>query len=305
MKSNFTLIIIAGPTGIGKTALAIKLAKVLKTEVISCDSRQVYKEMSIGTAVPTVKEQDGIPHHLLQHKSIFDYYNASIFENEVLSIIEQKKNTHDCIIMTGGSGLYMDAVCYGIDDMPTINMDIRNTFRSIFETDGLEKIKELLKLADPEYYAMVDLNNPKRILKALEITEMTGIPYSKQLKRTPKNRNFNILKIGLTQERNILYEKVDNRVNHMIQTGLLKEAKVLYPINKQTQINSLNTVGYKELFEFFDKKIPIDEAIQKIKFNTHAYIRRQITWFSKYSDMNYFDVGATSDIVQFVFKNCK
>lgn len=280
-----TLVIIAGPTAVGKTDLAIDAARLLNTEIINADSRQIYREMVIGTAVPTKDQQIQVKHHFINHKSIHEYYNASMFEMEVLDFLGVFFATHDQVVMTGGSGMYIDAVCRGIDDIPTVDPEIRNRVRMEYETTGLEGIRLRLKHVDPEYYLKVDLKNPVRIMKALEIAEMTGKPYTAFLTGTPKSRDFVTIKIGLDLPRQELHERINRRVDMMMDQGLLLEAQSLYPFK---HLNSLNTVGYKELFEYFDGKRALDEAVEMIKGHTRQYARRQLTWFHRDKEMRWF-----------------
>ena len=269
-----TLIVIIGPTAIGKTELCIELAESLNTEIISADSRQIYNELNVGTAKPSEKELKRVPHHFIGKKSIHDYYTAGMFELDVLELLENLFNKHNQIIMTGGSGLYINAVCEGIDALPRVDPEIRNKLIEQYENEGIQSLRHDLKRLDPEYYEVADLKNPKRLLKALEITVMTGKPYSSFLTRPKKERPFNILKIGLNKDREELYDNINMRVDEMIDNGLLEEAKKLY---KHKGLNALNTVGYKELFEYLDDTITFKRAIELIKRNTRRYAKRQLT----------------------------
>lgn len=280
--SKKRLIVLAGPTAVGKTSVAIRLAKQLNTEIINADSRQVYREMHIGTAFPSPQEQAEVRHHFLGHRSIHESYNASMYEEEVISFLHNWYTTNDVIVMVGGSGLYIDAVCKGIDDLPAIDPEIRIQCRALYNSYGLEEIKNRLRMIDPDYYGIVDLNNPQRILKALEVTQMTGKPYSSFLKRTEKKRVFQAVKIGLDLSRAELHNRINYRVDKMIEDNLIGEARTLFPYR---HLNALNTVGYKELFDHFDGKTGLSEAIEKIKAHTRQYARRQLTWFRK--DKNY------------------
>ncbi len=280
-----TLVIIAGPTAVGKTDLAIDAARLLNTEIINSDSRQIYREMVIGTAVPTKDQQQQVKHHFINHKSIHEYYNASMFEMEVLDFLGSFFSNHDQVVMTGGSGMYIDAVCRGIDDIPTVDPEVRKRIRMEYELTGLEGIRLRLKHVDPEYYRKVDLKNPVRIMKAIEIAEMTGRPYSAFLTGTPKTRAFSTVKIGLDLPRQELHERINRRVDMMMKHGLLEEARSLYP-NKH--LNALNTVGYKELFGYFDGQYSLDEAVEMIKGHTRQYARRQLTWFRRDKEMKWF-----------------
>ncbi len=283
--SRKTMVIITGPTAIGKTDLAIDVARLLNTEIINADSRQVYQEMVIGTAVPTEVQQQQAKHHFINHKSIHESYNASIFETEVLDFLSRFFSSHDQVVMTGGSGMYIDAVCRGIDDIPTVDPEIRNRIRLEYETTGLEGIRLKLKHLDPEYYRQVDLKNPVRIMKAIEIAEMTGRPYTAFLTGTAKARAFSTLKIGLDLPRQELHGRINRRVDLMMKQGLLEEVRSLYPYK---HLNPLNTVGYKELFGYLDGKHSLDEAVEMIKGHTRQYARRQLTWFHRDKEMKWF-----------------
>lgn len=281
-----SLIVIVGPTGIGKTDMAIAIAKHYNTEIISADSRQIYKELKIGTAVPDDNQLQEVRHHFIGNRSIFDYYNASMFEIEVLDTLNKLYNTYDSVVMTGGSGMYIDAVCNGIDDIPTVDQEIRQNLIDRLNTEGIESLRKELKIIDPDYYARVDLKNPKRILKALEISVMTGKPYSSFLTQPRKKRDFDIIKIGLTMDRDMLYERINKRVDQMIESGLIEEARSFHP---PKNINALNTVGYKELFDYFDGNISLEKAIELIKRNTRHYARKQITWFMRDKEISWFE----------------
>ncbi len=288
-----TLIVILGPTGIGKTALSIELAKHYRTEILSSDSRQFYRELKIGTAAPTPKELSQVKHHFIGNISIHDYYNVSMFENQAIDVLNNIYKTKDTAIMVGGSGMYIDAVCGGIDNMPDIDSEIRNSLIEKYKTEGIETLRMELKRLDPEHYKKVDLKNYKRILRALEVCYQTGKPYSSFHKNTKKQRDFNIKKIGLFMKREELYERINLRVDLMIKDGLIDEAKKYFPYR---ELNALNTVGYKELFEYFDKKITLDEAIRLIKRNTRHYAKRQISWFNRYDDINWVEKDKIDDI---------
>lgn len=291
------LIVILGPTGVGKTKVAVEVAKKLNTEIISCDSRQIYKELKIGTAVPSEKELAEIKHHFIQTKSIHDYYNASMFEFEVLELLDKLFIKCDHVLMAGGSGLYINAVCDGIDDLPAVDPNLRKELIEKYDNEGIEGLRKQLKLLDPEYYAIVDLKNHKRILKAIEVSLATGKSYSSFLQHQKKERPFDILKIGLSVERKELYNRINNRVDKMMEDGLLEEAKKFY---KYRHFNSLNTVGYKELFDHLDNKITIYEAIDKIKRNSRNYARKQQTWFRKDKDIKWFSFDEINQIIEFI-----
>lgn len=280
------LIVLCGPTGIGKTRVAIGLARHLKCEIISADSRQLFKEMCIGTAVPKEEELHIVPHYFIQSHSIHQYYNASMYEVEVLHFLEKYFERNNTIIMVGGSGLYIDAVCRGIDDLPTIDQEVREKWATLFKKEGIDSLKQKLQEVDPEYLSGVDQNNPKRLLKAIEVHEMTGKPYSSFLKHEAKTRPFNILKIGLDTQRDRLYKQINERVDRIISQGLVAEAKNLFSCR---HLSPLNTVGYKELFAHFDGETTLEATIEKIKDHTRAYARRQLTWFRRDKDIRWFE----------------
>ena len=292
-----SLIILLGPTGVGKTDLSIEIAKYYHTEIISCDSRQIYKEMKIGTAVPNQQVLAEIPHHFIQSHSIHEYYNASKFEQEVLERLDNLFREYDTILMTGGSMLYIDALCKGIDDLPNVDDDIRNSLIKRFETEGIEPLKKSLSQLDPVYFQEVDLKNPKRILHALEISLMTGQPYSSFRTNPSKERNFNIIKVGLNCEREILYNRINRRVDLMFHDGLEKEAFELYPFRN---LNALNTVGYRELFDYFENRITLAEAKDKIKANSRKYARKQLTWFRHDPEITWFTPGKKDEILSYI-----
>jgi tRNA dimethylallyltransferase len=297
-----TLIVLTGPTGIGKTDLSIKIATHFNTEIISCDSRQIYKEMKIGTAVPEQIYLETIPHHFIQTLSVKDYYNASKFEFDVLEKLKTLFNTKEQVIMTGGSMMYIDAVCRGIDDLPTVDPQLRKQLLDQYEAEGLENIRMQLKKVDPEYYNKVDLKNPKRILHALEIFFMTGKPYSSLRTNKRKKRDFDIIKIGLNRDRAELYDRINRRVDIMVENGLIEEARSLH---RYKDLNTLNTVGYRELFSYFDGEISYEEAIEKIKANSRKYARKQLTWFRRDEDMNWFHPDESEKIIEFLDNSIK
>lgn len=292
-----TLIIVLGPTGIGKTNLSIQLALALNTEIISADSRQIYKELHIGTAIPNSQQLHTVKHNFIQTHSIHNYYNASQFETEVLQYLKLLFKKYDSVVMTGGSMLYIDVVCNGIDNLPAIDQDVRIGLEERFKNDGLENLRAELKKIDPEYYQLVDLKNHKRILHALEIFYSIGKKYSSYRTNEKKKRDFNILKIGLNTNRAVLHQRINQRVDQMIEDGLIEEARSVYPFK---HLNSLNTVGYKELFSYFDGEIPKEEAIELIKRNSRRYARRQLTWFHKDPDINWFDIGNEVKIIDHI-----
>ena len=292
-----TLIVILGPTGVGKTKTAIEVARFFRTEIISADSRQVYKELSIGTAVPSVSELEQARHHFIHAFSIRDYYNASRFETDVLNLLEELFQQKSMVLMVGGSMLYLDAVCKGIDDLPTVDIALRESLIRDLETEGLENMRLRLKKLDPDYYRQADLKNPKRILHALEICLMTGKPYSSLRSNTVKKRPFRIIKAGLNCSREALYDRINKRVDKMVEDGLIEEARKVYPLK---HLNALDTVGYKELFAHFDGKITRDEAIQQIKNNTRKYARKQLTWFRKDKSVRWFEPGEENKVIHYI-----
>lgn len=300
VKKN-TLIVIVGPTGIGKTNLGIYLAQKLDTEIISADSRQFYKELKIGTAVPTDDELKLVKHHFIANKSIHDYYNASSFEFEVIDLLATLFKEKKQIILLGGSGMYIDAVCRGIDDLPEIDMKIRNKLINKYEKEGIESLRFELKRLDPEYYAIADLKNHKRLLKALEISMMTGQPYSVFRKKITKKRDFSTIKIGLNMGRDALYQGINQRVDKMIGEGLVEEAREFH---RYKSLNSLNTVGYKELFPYFENEYPLERAIELIKRNSRRYAKRQLSWFNRDKEINWFKPDEKEKIFNFVIEKC-
>lgn len=291
------LIVISGPTGIGKTDLSIDIALEFNTEIISSDSRQVYKELKIGTAVPSDDQLKKVKHHLIGHKSVYDYYNASMFEVEVLELLNNLFVDHNEVIMTGGSGMYINAVCNGIDELPDIDMEIRNDLIEKHKKEGIESLRMQLKMLDPESYQKIDLKNAKRILKALEVSLQTGKPYSSFLLGNKKERDFEIIKIGLQRDRAELYERINIRVDQMVEEGLVDEAQQFY---KDRSLNSLNTVGYKELFEHFDGTITLEKAIELIKRNSRHYAKRQISWFARDKEIVWFNPENFNEIINFI-----
>jgi len=292
-----SLIILLGPTGVGKTELSIEIASHFATEIISCDSRQIYREMSIGTAVPDANTLEKILHHFIHSHSIQDYYNASKYEMEVLDKLDLLFEKSNVVLMTGGSMMYIDAVCKGIDNLPEIDTELRNSLIRRMNNEGIESLRTELRYIDPVYYKEVDLRNPKRILHALEICMMTGKPYSSFRTNKAKARDFNIIKVGLNRERGILYNRINLRVDKMFSEGLVDEARRLYPFR---HLNSLNTVGFKELFDFFDGSISVEEAKEKIKANSRKYARKQLTWFGRDPSITWFSPEMINDIVSFI-----
>ena len=282
------LLVLLGPTGVGKTALSIDLAEYYNCHIISADSRQFFKGLEIGTAAPTAAELSRVHHHLVGMLDISDYYSASEFERDALQIIEKEHRKQDIVIVSGGSMMYIDALCNGIDDVPTIDENLRREVYALYQEEGLEPIKARLKILDPAFYNEVDLKNYKRVIHALEVCLMTGKPYSSFRTKTRKERPFKITKIGLMREREELYERINLRVDNMMKQGLLEEAQRLYPFR---HLNSLNTVGYKELFKYFDGEWTLDFAIEKIKQNTRIYSRKQMTWFKRDEEINWINLS--------------
>jgi len=293
------LVVITGPTASGKTALAIQLAETLHTEIISVDSRQIYRELNIGVARPSPAELKAIPHHFIGIVSINDYYNASMYEMQVLELLETLFEKYRVVLMAGGSGLYIDAVCRGIDDLPTVDPLIRKDLLQQWKEKGLDPLLQKLHQLDPEYYAAADVRNPKRVLKALEVSIQTSRPYSSFLTRNTKERPFRILKIGLQAERERLYKQIDNRVDKMVSEGLVEEAHSLLPWRG---LNALNTVGYKELFGYFDGQYDINEAVRLIKRNSRRYAKRQMTWFQRDKEITWVQNNCSEDILSLIKK---
>ncbi len=294
-----TLVVLTGPTGIGKSAIAINIARHFNTEIVSSDSRQIFKELKIGTAVPSPKELAAVKHHFIHSHSITENYNASRYETEALQLLETLFAKKDIVLLVGGSMLYIDAICKGIDTMPDVDPEIRTALKTQFEKEGLESLRLQLKKQDPEYYKTVDLKNPARIIHALEICLMTGKPYSSFRSSPNKKRPFSIIKIGLNTDRQILHDRINKRVDLMMEAGLEAEAKSVYP---QKQLNALNTVGYRELFSFFDGEISKEKAVELIKRNSRRYARKQLTWFRKDEKMNWFEPDQTKEIIEYINK---
>jgi len=272
------LIVLTGPTAVGKTAASLDIARHYGIPVINADSRQIYRELQIGTARPTEAQMQNIPHYFVGSLSLNDYYSASLFEQQVLSLLKELMTKSNYALLSGGSMMYIDAVCDGIDDIPTIDDATRALMKQRLTDEGLEALCKELKRLDPDYYEVVDLQNPRRVVHALEICTMTGKTYTSFRKKEKRERPFDIIKIGLNRPREELYDRINRRVDQMVADGLLEEAKTLYPMKS---LNALNTVGYKELFDYFDGRWSLDEAIERIKGNTRRYARKQLTWFKK------------------------
>lgn len=292
-----TLFVIVGPTGVGKTSLCLKVAEHLNTVIINADSRQVFKEIPVGTAAPTKDERKSIRHFFVGNLHINEYYNASKYEQDVLKLLNILFKYKDNVIMSGGSMMYVDAVCKGIDDIPSVDDNIRKTLQERFDKEGLSGISKELALLDPDYYVIVDKNNHKRIIHALEICLSTGKPYSSFRKNTTKERPFRIIKIGLNMDRQRLYERIDLRVEQMIHDGLIQEALNVY---EYKNLNALNTVGYKETFEYLDGLCTLDNAIFRIKSNTHKYCRKQLTWFRRDPNIHWFSPDNIEEIINYI-----
>jgi len=297
MAKNKTLIVIAGPTAIGKTALAITLAQHFTTEIISADSRQFFKEMSIGTAKPHADELAAAKHHFIDSHSINTFFSTGDFEKQALGLLDEIFTRQDLAIMVGGSGLYLDAVTKGLDELPDTDMEIRAQLNNLFETEGLEPIKAQLEAADPEYYEKVDQANTQRLIRGLEFFLSTGKKVSSFLTNSRKERAFNIIKIGLNMERPLLYERINHRVDIMLQEGLLEEVKSLIEFRA---LNALKTVGYAELFDYLDGTITYDVAVEKIKQNTRRFAKRQLTWFRRDTQIHWFSPDQSAEVINFV-----
>ena len=293
-----TLIVITGPTAVGKTALTLELAKHYGIPVINADSRQIYKELRIGTAAPTEEQLRQVHHYFVGTKSIDDYYNASMYEQEVLECLEAQPSNIN--LLTGGSMMYIDAVCNGIDDIPTIREDIREEMKRRYAEEGIEALCEDLKRLDPEHYAIVDRQNYRRVIHALEICYQTGRTYTSFRTQQKKERPFRIVKIGLNRDRQELYDRINRRVDDMMEQGLLDEVR---SVLDKRNMNALNTVGYKELFDYLDGRWSLDEAVERIKGNTRRYARKQLTWFKRDENMKWFHPDQQQDILNYITNN--
>ncbi len=285
-----TLLVLLGPTGVGKTEWSIRVAEVLGSPILSADSRQIYKEMIIGTAAPDKNQLERVDHYFVGKLEPEEYYSASEFEDEALSLLDELHTQYSTIVMTGGSMMYIDAVCKGIDEIPTIDDKLRSDLRELYDKEGLDPIRRQLKILDPVFYNEVDLKNPKRVIHALEICLMAGKPYSSLRKNTKKERPFRIIKVGFNRDRKELYDRINLRVDKMVDDGLIEEARGLYP---RRHLNSLNTVGYKELFEYFDGVCSLEFAIDKIKQHSRNYARKQLSWFRR--DENIYWINLSND----------
>lgn len=290
-----TLIVVTGPTGVGKTEATLRLAEHFGVPVINADSRQIFAEIPIGTAAPTAAQQARVRHYFVGNHHLEDYYSASLFEEDVLKIINEASSKVS--LLSGGSMMYIDAVCKGIDDIPTIRPEVRQEMMQLLESEGLEKMCELLHEWDPEHWAVVDRNNPRRVIHALEICKQTGRTYTSFRSNTIKERPFNIIKIGLNRDRETLYQRINQRVLQMIDDGMIEEAQRVYP---KRMLNSLNTVGYKELFEYLDGLTTLDEAIFKIQSSTRRYARKQLTWYKRDAEMTWFSPDNIEEILNYL-----
>lgn len=292
------LIAIVGPTAIGKTAVSIALASHFKSEILSADSRQFFKEMSIGTAVPSEEELAEVPHHFIQHISITDNYSVGDYERDALQLLEAKFKTHNLLFMVGGSGLYVDAVVKGLDIFPEVNPKIREDLQEIYDQKGLEPLQEQLKKLDPDYYQKVDIQNPHRLIRSLEVCIESGMPYSSFLGKNKPKRDFEVIKIGLQADRKVLYDRINRRVDLMIEAGLLEEARNL---ESKKHLNALQTVGYKELFSYFENEISLEKAIEEIKKNSRRYAKRQLTWLRKEAYIEWFEYNENvENIIKYI-----
>lgn len=296
------LVVLIGPTAVGKTETSFAIASHFACPIISADSRQMYRGMEIGTAMPTQEELARHKHYFVGQLTPGDYYSAARYEEEVLALLEKEFPHHPTMLMSGGSMMYIDAVCKGIDDIPTVDDETRRMIIEKYEREGLEQLSNELKILDPEYYAEADIKNPKRVMHALEICYMTGKPYSSFRKQAKKERPFNIIKIGLRREREELYERINRRVDIMMEQGLVEEVKQFYHLKEH---NSLNTVGYKEIFKYLDGEWTLPYAIEKIKQNTRIYSRKQVTWYRKDEEIAWFHPCETAEIIAYIEKELK
>ena len=292
-----TLVVILGPTGVGKTDTCIKVAKYFNVPIINADSRQIFQELPIGTAAPTQAQQQEVKHYFVGNHHIDDYYSASMFEQDALHLLDQLFVSHDMALMSGGSMMYIDAVCNGIDDIPTVDDHTQQWMKRRLEEEGLPALVEELRTLDPEHYEFVDKNNPRRVVHALEICHMTGKTYTSFRTNQIKQRPFNIVKVGLNLPREQLYQRINQRVLNMLQEGLEAEARSVYP---KRHLNSLCTVGYRELFDYFDGLCTLEEAVAKIQSNTRRYMRKQLTWFKKDDKIQWFSPNNIEEIINYI-----
>ncbi len=297
MKNKF-LVSIVGPTAIGKTTLGIELANAFKTEIVSADSRQFFKEMQIGTATPSEEELAAAPHHFIHHKSVRENYSVGDFERDALARLNELFQRYNVLVLVGGSGLYVKSVLEGLNDFPEIPAEVRNDLNKIAEKQGLEPLRKKLKALDPQSYNELDIQNPHRVIRALEVRIGTGIPFSSFLNKPKASRNFIPIKIGLDAPRGKIYERINERVDKMIEEGLIEEARSLYPLQ---HLNALNTVGYKEIFKWLDGEFTGEEAIEEIKKNSRRFAKRQLTWFRKEKDITWFkNTDPVQEIIKFI-----
>lgn len=296
------LIVLIGPTGVGKTELSLRLAEQFRTSIISADSRQLYADLKIGTAAPTPEQLKRVPHYLVGTLKLTDYYSAARYEEEAITILDKLFREHEVVILTGGSMMYVDAICKGIDDIPTVDADTREIMLQRYETEDLESLCAELKLLDPEYYKIVDRKNPKRVIHALEICYMTGKTYTSFRTQKKKERPFRIIKVGLTRDRAELYDRINHRVDLMMEGGLLEEARSVYPYRA---LNSLNTVGYKEIFNYLDGTWELPFAVEKIKQNSRIYSRKQMTWFKRDEEIQWFRPEQEMEILEYIDSQLK
>lgn len=297
MDNKKTLIVLIGPTGVGKTDLSIKIAEKYGSPIISADSRQLYSDLKIGTAAPTEEYLKRVKHYFVGTLKLTDYYSAAQYESEVISLLEELFKSNNTILLTGGSMMYIDAICKGIDDIPTVDSETRQMMMEKYEKEGLDRLCAELKLLDPEYYSTVDLKNPKRVIHALEICYMTGKTYTSFRTGNKKQRPFDIIKIGLCRDREELYERINKRVDIMIKEGLVDEVKSVY---EYRNLNSLNTVGYKEIIQYLEGNCTLEFAIEKIKQNSRIYSRKQMTWFKRDNDITWFHPDKEEKIMEFI-----
>ena len=300
-----TLVVLSGPTGVGKTQLCLQLAEEFGIPIINADSRQIYAEIPIGTAAPTKEEQQRVNHYFVGTQHVGDYFSVSVYEQSVMKLLdklfeEQKDKENRVALLSGGSMMYVDVVCHGIDDIPTVDDATRSMLKKRYEEEGLENLRNELKLLDPEYYAIVDLKNPKRVVHALEICYMTGKTYTSFRTNEKKKRPFNILRIGLVRDREELYDRINRRVDEMVAGGLVDEVKSVQHLRSE---NALNTVGYKEIFEYLDGNMTLDEAVERIKCNTRRYCRKQLTWLRRDKSIRWFHPDEAEDIIKYIYNN--
>lgn len=289
------VLVLSGPTAAGKTSMAIALAQAFSTEIVSADSRQIFREMAIGTAVPSEKELKQIPHHFIHCCSIHDTFDVAQYENEVLQLLEELFQKHDIVVLTGGTGLYIDAVCRGLDVIPHVKPEIREQVSNFYKQFGLKALQKAIAENDPDYFSIVDQQNPRRLQRALEVFEQTGLPLSFYHKKAPKKRDFEVIWTAIDIDKNVLHSRINQRVEKMMADGLLAEAKKLVA---ERELNALNTVGYKELFAYFDGKISLDEAVEQIKTNTRKYAKRQLTWLRKNKDYHWFKTDELPQLIE-------